>query len=296
MLGEYGMQADCVVKLAPRMASGTRRQADSQVILLIPDVIPKSVKTVADLRETIKTLHTSLPSNEPQDRSSALWTPEKQMEHELTRNRMKELMQRRRKLRPSPKSSSSSSIVAPEFGDDLNGVSGMPLIDTGSICGSIGRSPLASEPGTPPELRANRGNMAKQNVSSTTVVEPKDPATIPVTEKELKLYFDPPETTRQAEMLRRDLYDPPQNRQELEKVKKDLQELQKGICGVCRRRLPLIQQSLKCRCGRSFCPRHRNAEEHKCSVDYKLAGRKKLEKENPKLELGGARKAKQDEV
>lgn len=106
------------------------------------------------------------------------------------------------------------------------------------------------------------------------------------------MYFNPPETSRQAEMLRRDLYNPPQNREGLKKIKEHFIELQKSTCGVCKRRLPLIQQSLKCRCKRVFCPKHRNAEQHKCSVDYKLAGRKKLEKEVPKIDMGAARRAK----
>ena len=46
------------------------------------------------------------------------------------------------------------------------------------------------------------------HTSTTTVVEVKDP---PVTEKELKMHFNPPETTRQAEMLQHDLYTPPKN-------------------------------------------------------------------------------------
>uniref|UniRef100_A0A7E4UZU4 AN1-type domain-containing protein n=1 Tax=Panagrellus redivivus TaxID=6233 RepID=A0A7E4UZU4_PANRE len=318
VLAEYGMVADSVIMLAPRMASGiVDRHADSDVIMIVPDFIPATVQSVNELRETIRSMHT-LPTNKtaptPQtDRKTQMWTPEKQMEHELTRNRMKALLNRRKKSRPivSPKAESSPHLpdAAGGSGSSLADIlaAGMPSsggidspkdapFDSGSICGSIGRSPLGSEPGTPPELKAAKAQaQAAASSSSTTTVEPGDPNAVPVTEKELKLYFNVPETHRQSEMLRRDLYDPPADRIELEKVKKNLQELQKSACGVCRRRLPLSQQSLKCRCGKVFCTRHRNAEIHKCNVDYKLAGRKKLEKEIPKIELGGARKAKNQE-
>uniref|UniRef100_A0AC35EUF7 AN1-type zinc finger protein 4 n=1 Tax=Panagrolaimus sp. PS1159 TaxID=55785 RepID=A0AC35EUF7_9BILA len=272
MLADYGLKSDCVVQLAPKMASGTlNRNPQADVILIVPDFIPQNVTTMADLRETIRNMHTSLPSKlpatnpNPPDKKAHMWTPEKQMEHEVTRNRMKALIQRRKRIKQqqSPKKtalspSASSSDGYSTTGEDHSKGSHSPKSgeshdEAGSICGSVGRSPLGSEPG---------------------------------------MYFNPPETTRQAEMLRRDLYTPPTNREGLKKLKEHFIELQKSTCGVCKRRLPLIQQSLKCRCKKVFCPKHRNAEQHKCSVDYKLAGRKKLEKEVPKIEMGGARKAK----
>ena len=109
------------------------------------------------------------------------------------------------------------------------------------------------------------------------------------------MYFNPPETFRQAEMIRQDLYTPPQSREELLRTKNHFKELQKAICGVCRKKLSILQQSMKCRCGKPFCDRHRNAEIHKCTMDYKLTGRKKLEKEIPKLVTGGAHKAKTED-
>uniref|UniRef100_A0AC34F0L4 Uncharacterized protein n=1 Tax=Panagrolaimus sp. ES5 TaxID=591445 RepID=A0AC34F0L4_9BILA len=310
MLADYGLKADCIVQLAPKMASGTLdRHPQADVILIVPDFIPQNVTSMSDLRETIRNMHTSLPSKlpapaaNPPDRKAHMWTPEKQMEHELTRNRMKELIQRRKRLRQqqsSPKTAASTPVVSSDvhssMSDDHGKGSHSPTSghgDNGSICGSVGRSPLGSEPGTPPEIRLLRQQTSSTAIASaTTNVEIKDP---PVTEKELKMYFNPPETTRQAEMLRRDLYTPPQNREGLKKIKEHFIELQKSTCGVCKRRLPLIQQSLKCRCKKVFCPKHRNAEQHKCSVDYKLAGRKKLEKEIPKIEMGGARKAKSED-
>ena len=36
-----------------------------------------------------------------------------------------------------------------------------------------------------------------------------------------------------------------------------------------------------CRCGGSFCCKHRYAEEHSCTFDYKAAGKESLTRENP---------------
>jgi hypothetical protein len=305
MLADYGLKSDCDVQLAPKMASGTlNRNPQADVILIVPDFIPQNVTTMADLRETIRNMHTSLPSKlpatnpNPPDKKAHMWTPEKQMEHEVTRNRMKALIQRRKRIKQqqSPKKtalspSASSSDGYSTTGEDHSKGSHSPKSgeshdEAGSICGSVGRSPLGSEPGTPPEIRLLRQQPASAaaaaSTSATTIVEFKDP---PVTEKELKMYFNPPETTRQAEMLRRDLYTPPTNREGLKKLKEHFIELQKSTCGVCKRRLPLIQQSLKCRCKKVFCPKHRNAEQHKCSVGYKLAGKKNLKKKFRKLNL-----------
>ena len=118
---------------------------------------------------------------------------------------MKELMKRRRKLQVSSKKSSplvkqnpeDSTVVqkSPKQGsDDMNSTKdgshspfgGMAFADTGSICGSIGRSPLASEPGTPPELKALK-LVPVTTKSSSTAVEPVNPALIPVTVKELRV-------------------------------------------------------------------------------------------------------------
>lgn len=87
-----------------------------------------------------------------------MWTPEKQMEHELTRNRMKELIQRRKRMRQqaTPKTATSTPSVSSDAHSHIDDhgskgshspTSGVSHGDNGSICGSVGRSPLGSEPG-----------------------------------------------------------------------------------------------------------------------------------------------------
>ena len=36
----------------------------------------------------------------------------------------------------------------------------------------------------------------------------------------------------------------------------------------CRRKLSLVDQTLVCKCGKTFCSRHRHASAHSCSYDY----------------------------
>jgi AN1-type zinc finger protein 4 len=47
---------------------------------------------------------------------------------------------------------------------------------------------------------------------------------------------------------------------------------------VCKKKL-LIE--IDCRCGQTFCLKHRHPDSHNCTYDYKIEWKKKLEKENP---------------
>lgn len=71
-----------------------------------------------------------------------------------------------------------------------------------------------------------------------------------------------------------------------------MKQKSRTLCRVCRKKLPISQQNVLCACGYAYCQKHRNPEDHRCNVDYKLTGRKKLAKQNPKIEAGGSRKAK----
>uniref|UniRef100_T2MA76 AN1-type zinc finger and ubiquitin domain-containing protein 1 n=1 Tax=Hydra vulgaris TaxID=6087 RepID=T2MA76_HYDVU len=51
-------------------------------------------------------------------------------------------------------------------------------------------------------------------------------------------------------------------------------------CMVCSKKLGLAT-TYECRCSQKFCSVHRYPETHTCSFDYKLDGRKLLEKNNP---------------
>lgn len=51
-------------------------------------------------------------------------------------------------------------------------------------------------------------------------------------------------------------------------------------CAQCNRKLGVIM-IMKCHCEKIFCAQHRYAEAHNCSYDFKLQGKKILERENP---------------
>ncbi|KAI9908016.1 hypothetical protein PsorP6_002959 [Peronosclerospora sorghi] len=50
-------------------------------------------------------------------------------------------------------------------------------------------------------------------------------------------------------------------------------------CWECKVKVGLT--AVKCRCDYTFCVKHRYAEEHKCVYNFKTAGKRKLEEENP---------------
>lgn len=52
-----------------------------------------------------------------------------------------------------------------------------------------------------------------------------------------------------------------------------------GRCRACQRRVGLT--GFMCRCGLTFCGRHRYPEKHACEFDYKAAGKEAISKANP---------------
>ncbi|KAK0424658.1 hypothetical protein QR680_008774 [Steinernema hermaphroditum] len=95
----------------------------------------------------------------------------------------------------------------------------------------------------------------------------------PVTAKELLLYFDPPESVEERLALRTELFEPPETRAKLEKLKAEMAKMR---CGLCRTRLLF---SMRCKCQKAFCPKHRNPQTHRCSVDFKQMERQHMRDE-----------------
>ncbi|KAK5983549.1 AN1-type domain-containing protein [Trichostrongylus colubriformis] len=185
------------------------------------------------------------------------------MEHEITRNKMKALLQKRR--RSKLLSSSSPRAISP-----------------GSV---LSRSPL-TEPASPFE----RSEKTAKSSRSSPIVFPKDNTNNPnmVTEKELKLFFEPPESVDELERKQQELCLVPETEEELEKRRKELTNLEKTICKLCRRKLTLPDQEMRCLCESVFCKRHREPSKHFCHIDYKGASRSKIAKENPKMVSHGS--------
>jgi len=65
------------------------------------------------------------------------------------------------------------------------------------------------------------------------------------------------------------------------RIKRKLQT-DKTRCWHCSRKCGLT--GFECRCGYVFCSRHRHAEDHDCSFDFKHEGQRLLAKRNPKLQ------------
>lgn len=52
-------------------------------------------------------------------------------------------------------------------------------------------------------------------------------------------------------------------------------------CWECKAKVALT--AVTCRCDYTFCNKHRYAEEHKCTFDFKVSAKRKLEAENPRV-------------
>lgn len=53
-------------------------------------------------------------------------------------------------------------------------------------------------------------------------------------------------------------------------------------CAQCNKKLGIIM-IMKCHCNKYFCSAHRYMETHNCDYNYKLEGKKKIERENPQV-------------
>ncbi|EPB78273.1 eukaryotic aspartyl protease [Ancylostoma ceylanicum] len=115
------------------------------------------------------------------------------MEHELTRNRMKKLLRKRKR----------TTILS----------------DT-----TPARSPgsLVSEPTSPAEPVEN----------ASPAHSPSGRESNEVTEKELKCFFEPPESLEESLRKKHDLFTPPENVDELEDIRMKREELLKTTCKV----------------------------------------------------------------
>ncbi|KHJ86475.1 AN1-like Zinc finger [Oesophagostomum dentatum] len=172
------------------------------------------------------------------------------MEHELTRNKMKRLMRKRKKRK--------TLLLNPDAALSPEALS----------------SPSANSP-----LLAS---------TPVRVYEP-DPN---LTDKCLKLFFEPAESVEEIKMLRSRMTMPPSNMEELMKIQEELASSAKTECQFCHRKLQLAEQEIECLCHAIFCKKHRLPSAHNCSIDYKQTGRSKISRENPKIFEGENHKAR----
>ncbi|EYC19855.1 hypothetical protein Y032_0023g753 [Ancylostoma ceylanicum] len=257
-ISSYGIVDSCSLTMNVKMNTGLQmeqqRLSAAEMFILLPVVMP--IGNLSSLRNTIRTMTDVNEQNSGKnlsavDDSSTKWTPAKQMEHELTRNRMKKLLRKRKR----------TTILS----------------DT-----TPARSPgsLVSEPTSPAEPVEN----------ASPAHSPSGRESNEVTEKELKCFFEPPESLEESLRKKHDLFTPPENVDELEDIRMKREELLKTTCKVCGRKLPLPEQQIRCRCRLVFCRKHREPGAHLCQIDYKHTGRSKIIKENPKVDGDGSRR------
>ncbi|CAI2349417.1 unnamed protein product [Caenorhabditis sp. 36 PRJEB53466] len=259
----YGIKDECTVTMNIKMSTGLfSNPTATEMVLLTPPIFPANPDQLRKQIKGMNTVHRKPKKMSGVDETAKIWTPEKQMEHELTRNRMKTLLRRKRTtiLSETPVESEANSVQT--------------------------FSPVA----TPPGELAIRSSSASSvgNVSRAH----SDSEESPVSEKELKLFFDPPESIDEYKRSRRSMFLPPSTVQELVEYEKKFEEDRKSKCNTCFKKLSAAQQTMHCKCGRIFCDRHRRPAAHTCVIDYKQDGRIKLKKQTSKVGDGGIRKAK----
>ena len=72
-----------------------------------------------------------------------------------------------------------------------------------------------------------------------------------------------------------------QKKVKLSNVKTKKKKLKKNRCAECRKKLGIVL--FECKCKLQYCSKHRYAEDHNCSYDYKTAYKKTFKKNNPKI-------------
>ncbi|KAF1759948.1 hypothetical protein GCK72_008193 [Caenorhabditis remanei] len=287
-LAEYGITTNATVTMNVKMSTGLfTNPTATDMILMMPPIFPSNQDQLRKQIKGMNTVHRKPKKMSDKDATANIWTPEKQMEHELTRNRMKTLLRRKKHapiLSNTPVESEAGSVQS--------------------------FSPVATPPSELTVSTVSAMSPSGTSVSSMSSVEGGGDESN-VTEKELKasrfvllyiymsasfqLFFDPPETIEEYKRARRSMYLPPSTESELLDYVKRFEEERKTKCNTCFKKLSAAQQTMRCKCFRIFCDRHRNPQNHTCVIDYKQDGRIKLKKNHSKVGDGGCRKAKFEE-
>ncbi|CAJ0571316.1 unnamed protein product, partial [Mesorhabditis spiculigera] len=279
-LSNYGLKNGANVTVNVKLSSGgglagNSRGTTSLVFLLPPMIVPKDV---GDARITVRGVNRRPPRapKSPNPEPPSMNSKQKHEEHEKTRTRMKvfiaEVVQSVTDFNEAPWDDEDSQLVR--------------RTDSSTI--GTPSEPVTGELSRPFDMMAASPMQSTTSITSSSAGSPANtPEYRPVTDKELLLYFPCAETEAELNVMRNDLFTPPQNLKELKQIRSEREK-------ACNRRLSLAQQEQKCKCERAFCYKHVEPEQHNCPIDYKNTGRSKIQKENPKVEAGGARKARDE--
>lgn len=265
-ISAFGISEDCELVMSVKMSTGSKVARPSNAVLYVPPSFPegsvtelrnkiRSMTTIRGNKPKVSNMSTTKRRRTPMETKYSQWTPEKQMEHELTRNRMKHLLKRKRKKL----------------------LSDSPPRSLGSVESASVMSPSPS-------------NLSNESVKGKKKFERRCRTT--VTESELKTFFEPSETILEVEQMKKDMSLPPSTEAERKTLKEVREKHLATVCKVCHAKLKPMEQQLPCACTHVFCKKHRKPEKHFCNVDHKQAGRFKIHRENPKVSDGGTRKAK----
>lgn len=282
ILPSYGVTSACHILMNIKLSTGTSTKASSDVILFVPNSFPSNNDALRNVIRgmTSRRAPRARRKEKPADSTAQQWTPQKDMENAMTRNRMKSLIKTRRSRRQSLV---ESGVINVEAG------SGASTPDHGSVIGSAENS----VPSTPPEWASSVSSLSSVSTTSlASLPSVSRESIVEITEKELKMFFDAPETRGELDATRCDLSVPPSSYEEYQTMKKQKEQKEKTRCKVCRAKLKLAEQSVVCACARAFCKKHRAPKEHHCPIDYKQTGRDKISKDNPKIYDGGKAKGK----
>ncbi|GMS89004.1 hypothetical protein PENTCL1PPCAC_11179, partial [Pristionchus entomophagus] len=286
VLPSYDVTSTCQILMNIKLATGTSTKASSDVIFFVPNSFPSNNDALRNVIRgmTSRRAPCARRKEKPADSTAQQWTPQKDMENAMTRNRMKSLIKTRRTRRQS---FIDSGVINVESG------SGAATPDHGSVIGSAENS----VPATPPEWASSLSASSISSISTTSLVSSSRESVLEVTEKELKMFFDAPETRAELDATRCDLSVPPSSYEEYQQMKKHKEQKEKTRCKVlpslrCVVPTQIAEQSVVCACGRAFCKKHRAPKEHHCPIDYKQTEETRSARDNPKIYDGGKAKGK----
>ncbi|WKY03077.1 hypothetical protein Q1695_016404 [Nippostrongylus brasiliensis] len=252
-LGEYGINSPCVITMNVRMHTGllVDRCASDNLMTFLPVFLPVPRGNFTHLRNTIRTMTNvrdrPRPQKTPQPGASTTTAVSRQLENEKTRKRIKNLMEKRKRKQ-------------------LHILSSPP---TAGHC-----SPALS----------TRDGKASASPSEASAAEQKNKSNDrDVTQRELRGFFEPPESENEVSQNREQLHLAPENEDQLNKVKREREQLDRTTCKICRHKLKLSEQEIHCLCQFVFCQQHRDPSAHFCHIDHKQAARTKLKMENQKV-------------
>ncbi|VDM46191.1 unnamed protein product [Toxocara canis] len=248
-LSSLGMGSKSIVWVVVKPVTGNNDREEIAALLRMS----QSLSTLRHIIRSMPSVDVDYGKNTSPEYSEAELFVSKEKEHELMRQRMKMLKERRRKRNPNSVLLLEKTAKE-EYEEDKTrspSTKSPPVLPNKAV-----QSPSGEQKST--------GVLSDTNVNLVDVspVSPKlltyDP--VPITARELALFFDPPESLEELKIINDEMFDPPTNEQQLEKIR---EEVRNTRCGICRAKLPIAMREMRCCCDLVYCRRHRNPQDHR---------------------------------